>query len=106
MKTIMIVDKETSILEEVKIALEEEDFTVITADNSRKALELLEEEKEEDFSLILINTTLPDTKQPALFSMKPRLKKNIDTSRNEDFLQKPFTKEQLQNFVKSKIISE
>lgn len=106
MKTIMVVDKETSILEEVKTALEEEDFTVITADNSRKALELLEEEKDENFGLILINTTHPDTKQPALFSMNPRLKKNIDTSKNEDFLQKPFTKEELQNFVKSKIISE
>jgi len=35
--------------------------------------------------------------------MKPKSKSNIDTSKAEDFLQKPFTKEQLLDFVKSKI---
>ncbi len=43
---------------------------------------------------------MPNSKKPALFSIKPKSKKNIDTSREEDFLQKPFTKEQLLNFVK------
>jgi FixJ family two-component response regulator len=35
--------------------------------------------------------------------MKPKSKKDIDTSKEEDFLQKPFTKKQLLNFVKSKM---
>ena len=103
MKTIMIVDDETGILEEVKSCLEEDDFEVVTVDSNRKALELMENDKEENFGLILIDTSLPDSNKPAFFSMKPRSKKNIDTSKEEDFLQKPFTKEQLLDFVKSKI---
>jgi DNA-binding NtrC family response regulator len=103
MKTIMVVDDETSILEEVKSCLEEDDFEVVTVDNSRKALELMENDKEDNFGLILIDTSMPDSKTPAFFSMKPKSKKDIDTSKEEDFLQKPFTKEQLLDFVKSKM---
>jgi FixJ family two-component response regulator len=36
--------------------------------------------------------------------MKPK-SKNIDTSKEEDFLQKPFTKEELLDFVKRKFNS-
>lgn len=103
MKTIMVVDDETSILEEVKSCLEDDDFEVVTVDNSRKALELMENDKEDNFGLILIDTSMPDSRKPAFFSMKPRPKKDIDTSKEEDFLQKPFTKEQLLDFVKSKL---
>lgn len=102
MKTIMVVDDEASILDEVKSCLEEDEFEVVTASNSRKALELMNED-EEDFGLILIDTLMPDSKKPAFFSMKPKSKSNIDTSKAEDFLQKPFTKEQLLDFVKSKM---
>ena len=103
MKTIMIIDDETNIIEEVKESLEQEDFELITAENNRKALELIEEDKENKYGLILIDTSMPDTKTPAFFSIKPKSNKNIDTSKKEDFLQKPFTKEQLLNFIKSKI---
>ena len=103
MKTIMVVDDKTSILEEVKSCLEEDDFEVITVDNNRKALELIETDKEGNFGLILIDTSMPDNNTPAFFSMKPKSKKNIDTSQEKDFLQKPFTKEQLLDFVKRKI---
>ena len=102
MKSIMVVDDETIILEEVKSCLEEDDFEVVTVDNSRKALELMENDKEDSFGLILISTSMPDSGKPAFFSMKPGSKKDIDTSKEEDFLQKPFTKEQLLDFVKSK----
>ncbi|MCK4901880.1 MAG: response regulator [Thermoplasmatales archaeon] len=102
MKTIMVVDDETNILEQVKSCLEEDEFNVVAVDNSRKALELMEDDKEDNFGLILIDTSLPDTKKPAFFSMKPK-SKNIDTSKEEDFLQKPFTKEELLDFVKRKI---
>ena len=103
MKTIMVVDDETSILEEVKSCLEKDDFEVVTVNSSRKALELMEDDKEENFGLILIDTSMPNSNAPAFFSMKPKSKKNIDTSKEEDFLQKPFTKEQLLDFVKNKI---
>ena len=103
MKTIMVVDDETSVLDEIKSCLEEDEYEVVTVDNNRKALELMENDKEDDYGLILIDTSMPNTKAPALFSMRPKSKKSIDTSREEDFLQKPFTREQLLNFVKRKI---
>jgi hypothetical protein len=46
---------------------------------------------------------MPSDKKPAFFSMKPTSKMNIDTNKTENFLQKPFTKEQLISFVKNKI---
>jgi len=103
MKTIMVVDDETSILEKVKSCLENEDFQVVTVDNNRKAFELIDKDSEDNFSLILIDTSLPESNIPAFFSMKPSSKKNIDTSNEEDFLQKPFTKKQLIDFVMKKI---
>ena len=101
MKTIMVVDDESSILEQVKSCLEE-DFKVITADNSREALELMENDKEDNFDIILIDTSIPDSKTPAFFSITPK-SKNIDTSNERNYLQKPFTKEQLLDFVNSKM---
>lgn len=103
MKTIMVVDDEINILEEVKSCLKEEDFEVVTVDSNRKAFKLIEEDRQDNFSLILIDTSLPDSNIPAFFSMKPSSKKDIDTSREEDFLQKPFTKKQLIDFIKKKI---
>jgi CheY-like chemotaxis protein len=100
MKTIMIVDDEPDILEKAKSCLESDDFEVVTATNSREALELMED-KEENFGLILIDTFMPGGDKSAFFSMKPKSK--MDTSEIEDFLQKPFTKEQLIDFVKTKI---
>jgi len=106
MKSIMVIDDEKDLLEEIKTCLKDDDYQIITANNSREAIELMEQEKEEDFGLILINTSMPNSNTPALFSMKPKTKKDIDTSNIEDFLQKPFTKEQLLEFVKNKMITE
>ena len=103
MKTIMIVDDESDILEKVKSCLESDDFDVVTATNSRNALEHMEGDKEEDFGLILIDTPMPGSDKSALFSMKPKSKMDADTGKMDDFLQKPFTKEQLLDFVKRKI---
>ena len=103
MKTIMVVDDETSILDEVKSCLEKEDYKVVAVDNNRKAFELIEKDNEDYYSLILIDTSLPESNIPAFFSMKPSIKKNIDTSNEENFLQKPFTKQQLIDFIKKKI---
>jgi DNA-binding NtrC family response regulator len=100
MKTIMIVDDEPDVLDSVKSCLESDDFEVVTANNSREALEIMEDD-EENFGLILINTRMPDSDKSALFSMKPKSKR--DTSKLEDFLQKPFTRDQLIDFVKRRI---
>jgi len=101
MKTIMIIDDEPAILKLVKSSLEKDDFEVVTATNSRQAIELMDNEKEVNFGLILIDTTMPGSKKRALFSMRPGTKK--DTSNLNDFLQKPFTDKQLIDFVKRKI---
>jgi DNA-binding NtrC family response regulator len=103
MKTIMVVDDESGILEQVKSCLKEDDFEVVTVDNNRKAMEIIDDDKEDNFELILIDTSMPDSHKPAFFSMKPKSKKDIDTSKEEDFLQKPFTKEQLVDFIKKRI---
>ncbi|MBN1280369.1 MAG: response regulator [Candidatus Thermoplasmatota archaeon] len=102
MRSVMIVDEEENILEQVKAALASEDIEVITATDSRQALSQLREDNEETFDLILVNTRMPGSKTTtALFSMKPTVKKQ--PAGVEDFLQKPFTREQLLEFVKKKI---
>jgi CheY-like chemotaxis protein len=98
----MIVDEEVDFLKKVKTLLEKEDIEVVTARNSREALERLKEENEETFDLILVNTRMPgSTLTNALFSMRPSLKKLPGGI--ENFLQKPFTKEELVEFIKEKI---
>ena len=99
----MIVDDEVDILKKVKSFLEEDDFKVVTAKNSREALEIMGD-NEEDFGLILIDTKMPDEDKSALFSMKPKSKINVGSF--DDFLQKPFTKEQLVDFVKKSMEKE
>jgi len=103
MKTIMVVDDELSILEKVKSFLKDEDLEIITVENNRKALEFISQDSEDNLGLILIDTELPESKTPAFFSMKPQSKMNIDTSKKEDFLQKPFTKDELRNFIMKKL---
>jgi CheY-like chemotaxis protein len=101
-KTIMIVDEEPLVLNQVKTFLEQEDLSVVTATNSRQALSQLHGENEETFDLILVNTQMPGSdKASALFSLKPSMKKQ--TAGIQDFLQKPFTNEQLLEFVRRKL---
>ena len=99
----MVIDNEVSILQKVKSCLKQEELEVVIVDNNRKAFEIMENDKENNFSLILINTRLPNSNIPAFFSMKPKTKSNIDTSKEDDFLKKPFTKAQLLEFVRKKI---
>jgi DNA-binding response OmpR family regulator len=98
----MIVDEETDFFREVQTLLEKDEIEVITVRNSREALDRLKENNEETFDLILVNTQMPGSMiTSALFCMKPPLKKlpgGID-----NFLQKPFTKQELIEFVKSKM---
>ena len=95
----MVVDDESDILEKVKSYLKSDEINVVTADNSREALELMDAEK--TFDLILVDTPMPASDKTAFFSMKPHSRLNVKGAGN--FLQKPFTKEQLVDFVKEKI---
>jgi len=74
MKTIMVVDDEPNALEEIKRNLENDDFEVITVDNRRKALELIEQDDKGKFSLILIDTNIPDSKIPAFFYVSLKMR--------------------------------
>ena len=97
----MIIEEETGLLHQIKSLLEE-DFAVVTVQNNREALEFLNQKSEESVDLILVNTRMPGSLQTsALFSLKPRLKKQKGGI--EQFLQKPFTKQELILFVKEKM---
>lgn len=103
MKTIMVIDDENDVLENIKTSLETDEFEVTTVSNSKKALELMEGDNENRYGLILIDTSIPGSNKEGLFSLKPRSKMDIDTSNEDDFLEKPFTKDQLIDFVKRKL---
>jgi len=101
----MIIDEETDFLRQVKAMLEKEHVDVVTVRNSREALDRLNEENEEAFDLILVHTRMPgSTITTALFSMKPTSKKQHVGI--ENFLQIPFTREELVEFVKEKMQPE
>lgn len=98
-KTVMVVDDEADVLEQVKSYLKYDEFDVVTVKNSRQALELMDTDVAVD--LILVNTQMPASDKTAFFSMKPDSRLSVKGAGN--FLQKPFTKEQLIDFVKEKI---
>ena len=101
MKTVMIIDDELDVLKNIKSILKNE-FNVIAVNSNRKALKMIEK-KNKDLGLILINSNIPDTEIPAFFSMKPDLNKKVDTTKTTDFLIKPFTSNQLVEFVRDKV---
>ena len=102
MKTVMIVDDKSGISEQIKDSLREHDLELVSVKNNREALEIMQDE-DKTIELLLIDSLMPDTKKPAFFPMKPSDTKNIDTTNDEDFLQKPFTKDELVSFVKKRI---
>jgi DNA-binding response OmpR family regulator len=101
----MIIDEEPTLLKQMKKFLEQEPVKVVTANDSRQALGQLKEDNEETFDLILVNTRMPGSKKTtALFSMKPAEKKQ--PSGIENFLQKPFTKDQFLEFIKGQMSTD
>jgi len=102
MKTVMIVDDKSIVLEQVKESLKENDLKFVTVKNNREAIELMQDD-EKNYELLLIDSLTPDSKKPAFFPMRPSGTKNIDMTNDADFLQKPFTKEELISFVKKRV---
>jgi DNA-binding response OmpR family regulator len=97
MKTIMLVNDKPELIEQIRSYLEDKDYQLITANNTRDAITKLE--KTDEINLILLGTSLPNDEKSALFCMKPDSRMNVDTSDFEKFLPRPFTKEQLLNFL-------
>jgi DNA-binding NtrC family response regulator len=100
MKTVMVVDKDNILCEQIKQFLKEDNVDVISASSNRKAIELLEELPKEQINLLLIETILPGSTNAALFCLQPSISMKQDDSNLENFLQKPFTKDQLRDFIK------
>ena len=106
MKTVMVVDKDNILCEQIKEILKEDDVDVISASSNRKAIEMLEELPKEQVTLLLIETILPGSSDAALFSLQPSISMKQDDSNLENFLQKPFTKDQLRDFIKKSMYQE
>ena len=98
-KTIMIIDDEQEILTQARQFLKTKHTGIFTAHNSRKALEILQKMNETNLDLLLIDTPLPGThNKSALYLMKPTQTYST-REQPERFLKKPFTQQQIQQFV-------
>ena len=101
MPTVMVIDDDLAVLDNVKSALLKEKIAVIAVSDSRQALRFLNGPKEELFDLLLVNSLMPRSLKPALFSVKPST--DHETADTNGFLEKPFTSEQLLVFVKNRL---
>lgn len=98
MKTIMVVDDEVSVLEQIKSFLDTNSFEVITVQNSRQALELM---NEKNIDLVLIDTVIPDGSKTGFFCTQSCSRSDVEKSTN--YLSKPFTKDEFLDFVSKKL---
>ncbi len=104
MKTIMVVDDESTVQEKIKDFLKNNEYRIISAKDSREAFEKISKNEDDEYSLLLIDTPIPGAKDKyGLISMKPDTKITAYKSDEKDFLEKPFTKEELLDFIKSKM---
>ena len=100
MKTIMIVGEKSTHINELKKYFSDDTLNIISVDNSREAIEIIENDSDKNINLVLINTQTPNGENSAFFKMKPESNMNIFSSNNENFLQKPFSKNQFMDFIK------
>jgi hypothetical protein len=90
----MVVDDEVGVQELVRGAFLDSETVVIGARNSRMALDLLE-----DLScdLMLVESCLPLSREQVLVPVKPG--DRYQKKRSESFLKKPFTEDELVEFI-------
>jgi DNA-binding NtrC family response regulator len=97
-RTIMVVDKEKTLQETIARYLADEDINILSAATNRDAVSLLEAVKDQDVDLVLVDRQIPGTTIRALYPVKPGEK----TQEPKDtMLFKPFTKQQLKDFIHS-----
>ncbi len=101
MPTIMIVDEEKNMIDQVKSLLHAESIHIIHAENTRKALEYIDHEPENKINLILVDTYIPGTDQKGYFSLKTNSR--FTDGALDDLLPKPFTKDQLLSYIWKKL---
>ena len=90
----MVVDDEVGVHELVRGALLDAETVVVGARNSREALDLLEDLP---CDLLLVDSILPVSREQVLVAMKPG--EQFQKKHPDMFLKKPFSKEQLVDFV-------
>lgn len=100
MRTIMVVDDEQALQDTIARYLAEEDIQVLAAATNRDAVSQLEDKKEHEVELILVNRQIPGTTIRALYPVRPG-EKTQDLQ--ETFLFKPFTKQQLLSFLHNQL---
>jgi CheY-like chemotaxis protein len=94
-RTIMVVDTDNTVHDLVKAAVSEQDTRIVSMDNSRDALTYLETNPAID--LLLIQSTLPVSKESVLVPIKPE--ERYQTLPSETVLRKPFTVADIQFFL-------
>jgi CheY-like chemotaxis protein len=115
-KTVMVIDDSIVIRKMIEIALEEEDFNIITAISGKEGLETIEKEKP---NLVILDMMLPDMngievlkiiktekKLPVIMLSGKDSPQLIETAKEvgvDDFLPKPFRDEELVEKVKTLI---
>ena len=97
----MIVDEENEVIQKAKLFLKDNNIEIISVASSKEAITVLDDNKEPQVDLILVSTLLPGTTKNGLFSVKPTA--SLYDAETKAFLQKPFTKEELVEFVKDRI---
>jgi DNA-binding response OmpR family regulator len=115
-KTIMVIDDSIVIRKMIEIALEEEDYNIITAISGKEGLETIEKESP---NLVILDMMLPDMngievlktiktekKLPVIMLSGKDSPQLIETAKEvgvDDFLPKPFRDEELVEKVKTLI---
>ncbi len=113
-KTVMVVDDSIVIRKMVEIALEDDDYNIITSNSGKEGLKLLDDESPH---LVILDMTLPDMSGIDLLKTikaskgipvimlsgkdAPQLVENAKNAGADDFLPKPFRDEDLVEKVKS-----
>jgi len=98
MKTVMIIDKHSSITPSLASELNKENIDLINVENSRKAFEMLQ--KNPSIDLCLISSEWNN--EPGYISISPNASLTSHTNANIS-LSKPFSKHQFIDFIKDQI---